>query len=514
MVRLFTTLFDKCGVNYTQHHLKSLITDVPYIHSMYGVGVVLAKYNIDYHCVRFDNKDNIRKISTGIIIYKGEFYVVTKVTTTGCVLYSKGIEKLIEFGDLYDGWNGVIMIVTPKKSSIEQNYILNKHNSNIAKLKTIWFCLLSISAIAAGIICNRFIFDITLSLVIVLSILGIGVSYLLLQKQLHIPNKFADRLCGLAKESHCEDVTQSDGATLFGLFKLSEIGASFFAVNLLALLFLPQYAPSYAVISALVLPFSFWSVWYQKFKAKSWCVLCLMTLGLMWLQAAVYLFGGYYAKWSLSHVMPMVLLCVAYGIALFLINKAMALIEKQRSDSAWRREFNILKSQDYVVDAYISNANHFDVTTKNCSSLFFGDTGAQHLITVFSNPYCSPCAMMHDTIAGYPGKNVRIQYVMTYFSEERSVVNKYIIAAYQQLGSEKAWKLMTKWYADGKDQGVDFFIKYNLNIDTEEVIREFEKQRLWAQNDNLYGTPTVMVNGVVIEYPYEVSDYMLFPYEN
>ncbi len=403
------------------------------------------------------------------------------------------------------------MTVQKKDSSIEPNF--NKKEERNAQLKTICGIILFLTAIAISVVYNLQAYTMAIALVIAVNIFGIGVSYLLLQKQLHIPNKFADKLCGLAKESHCEDVTQSDGATFLGLFKLSEIGTSFFGVNLIVLIFAPHYAPALSIIAAVVLPFSFWSIWYQKVKAKSWCVLCLLTLLLMWIQAGLYLVGGLYVCIS-TVFMPLALLCISYFITVFVINRIMWLIELKRKGATWKGEFHYLKSLNYVIDAYCTNAKHYNVSIENCSSLYFGDDLAPHLITIFSNPYCGPCAQMHKRVEGYPGENVRIQYVMTFFSADRSIINKYIIAAYQQLGASRTWELLTDWYDGGKQQGETFFDPFNLDITTDEVTKEFEKQLKWSKNDSLYGTPTVLVNGTAVEYPYEVSDYILFPYEN
>lgn len=513
MIKLLSYLLDIEGVKYTKRNLYNVTKTVPYNNSLYGICVALSKYNIDSNCIKFEQKEDIKTIPLGIIIFKGAFALVNNITDGSCLLTFENGEKRLSLTELYDGWNGVIMTMHKRDQSGEPEYEKNKKEEIASQTKTYGYIALCIIGIFLGCIFNLCRLNIILVGIIMVNAIGMYISYMLLQKQLHIPNKFADKLCGLAKESHCEDVTQSDGATFLGLFKLSEIGAAFFLVNFLALIFAPQYAASYAIIAYLVLPFSFWSVWYQKVKAKSWCILCLITLALMWIQAGLYLAGEYYV-WYESLIPALLCIGIMYGVVVISINKIMALLEKKRKESIWKGEFMFLKSQDYVIQAYIEKSALYDVSTENCSSIIFGDENAPRTITVFSNPYCSPCALMHKQIEGYPGKNVRVQYVMTYFSTDRSIINKYIIAAYQQLGASRTWDLLSEWYNVGKQQGEAFFTPFNLDIQTENVDMEFEKQQKWSKNDNLYGTPTVMFNGVAIEYPYEVSDYMLFPYEN
>ena len=155
--------------------------------------------------------------------------------------------------------------------------------------------------------------------------------------------------------------------------------------------------------------------------------------------------------------------------------------------------------------------NYLLPSKETCSSLIFGNPDAERNITVFSNPYCGPCAKMHERIENLPGKDLNISYVLTYFSEEKSEINKLIIAAYLQLGPEKTWNLLTEWYAGGKMKGADFFKDMGLNTDAPEVIQEFEKHQKWNKDNNLNGTPTVIFNGKVVPSPYVPEDYIYFP---
>jgi len=150
-----------------------------------------------------------------------------------------------------------------------------------------------------------------------------------------------------------------------------------------------------------------------------------------------------------------------------------------------------------------------DVSESACSSIIFGNPDADSQITVFSNPYCGPCATMHEYIKDLPGSTVGVRYVFTYFSEDQSDINRYIIAAYRQLGAVKTWQLLTGWYDGGKKSGKEFFAGMDLDIEAPEVIAEFEKQSKWRQNIRLNGTPTIIVNGRILEQPYSIDD---FPY--
>ena len=59
------------------------------------------------------------------------------------------------------------------------------------------------------------------------------------------------------------------------------------------LLIFPQYINLLALCNLICLPFSFWSVWYQNFRAHAWCTLCLCVQSMLWLLFFCYLFGGW-----------------------------------------------------------------------------------------------------------------------------------------------------------------------------------------------------------------------------
>lgn len=493
-------------------YLQELLEETPYLQSLMGIGLVLSKYNIANECVRFLDKSELEAdLCPNIIIYDNSFAIVYDCNHDSVRLYSESIgETTIDKSEFLKKWNGVALLIQPDSKSSEPDYDNRKRHSGLSSFKQYALSIGMTALFCVGAIINPNHFQWTWWAIICLNVMGLYVAFMLLQKQLHIPNKFADKLCGIAKESHCETVTNSDGGELFGLVKLSEVGSAFFFVNLVTLIFSPQSLYLLAIVAACVLPFSFWSIWYQKFKAKSWCVLCLITLAIMWLQASVYLIGGIYKLYDINWL-TIIELLAGYVVAVLSINKIMDLFEIKSKARMWHREYNRLKVNDKVINAFELGAATFNTEKETCSSLFFGNPDAPTQITVFSNPYCFPCAIMHERIKDLPGNAVRVNYVMSYFPSKGSSINHYIIAAYQQLGPEKTWDLMTRWYESDKTIGDKFFKDLGLDITSKDVISEFEKHEKWKQNDRLYGTPTVIVNGREIVYPYVVEDYMYIP---
>lgn len=508
--KVITTLLTLLEIRHTESFAKETINGTPFANSLYGVGLVLAKYNVQTDSVRYRSKSDISNdVTPCIILYDGKFAILSNIDSSEVILLISGNKRVVIPWEKFEkGWDGTALIPKATKYSKEPNYA--KHRKEELKRMCSYYGLsLAMTAIIFILVTqNPYIVSWAWWGIFIINIIGVTLSVLLLQKQLNIPNRISDKICGLTKAGDCDDVTHSSGSELFGLFKLSEIGFAFFSANIICLITIPNAISILAIISYIVLPFSFWSIWYQKFKAKSWCVLCLGVLTAMWLQAALYCFSGIITKYNI----PLIPLCITgltYPLIFFDLTILMSILSNKRKSEHWQSDFVNLKAQDKVITAYFQAGNSFEITSGGTSEMVFGDAKAPSEITVFSNPYCNPCAAMHEQLKDVPGDAVRIRYVMTYFNDELSQINRYIIAAYQQLGADKTWDIMTEWYKSGKEKGVSFFQTYNLDIDSDSVIREFNKQNNWSKSTELHGTPTVIINGHELTGPYTVDDAKL-----
>ncbi len=506
--KLIGTLLQLLEIPHTKLFLKETLKSIPYDNSLYGMSLLLARYNIATDNVRLSDKHDLSSDEMPcIILYDGEFVILTQVSESEVIMLSSKSQPVSVNREEFDKkWDGIALIPRLTAQSREPDYKIHRK----AELKN-RLIKLSFGLIIAIMTC-LFACQSSHALewgwwsILATNILGCVVSTFLLQNQLDIHTTLSERICGLVKSGDCDSVTHSSGANLFGIFKLSEVGFSFFITNLVALTIYSQAIPILAIISYLVLPFSFWSVWYQKFRAKKWCVLCLCVLLTMWIQAILYCFSGIIAEYSVN-ILTLSITCFMYLFFYLAVNIFMNILADKKESEHWQYDLINLKSQDEVLSAYFQDSKYIDGEAG--SGLVFGNPQSPVEITVFSNPYCSPCAAMHEKLKDTPGDLAKVRYILTYFDENLSIINRNIIAAYQQLGAEKTWEILNQWHLKGSEEGETFFEKYNLNPDTPEVWSEFHKQQEWNKNHVLSGTPKVFINGRVITWPYSAEDFKL-----
>ncbi|MDE6436182.1 MAG: vitamin K epoxide reductase family protein, partial [Muribaculaceae bacterium] len=156
---------------------------------------------------------------------------------------------------------------------------------------------------------------------------GLYVTFHLVLKSLNIHSERGDDICSLLDRTGCHTVLSTSASKFFGLFGWSEVGLSFFSVSLGCLLVFPEYIGYLALVNACACPFSFWSVWYQKYRAKAWCTLCLITQGCLWLSLACYAFGGWF-RGAFPLSLQFFVLCATYIAALLGLNAIMPAMDK------------------------------------------------------------------------------------------------------------------------------------------------------------------------------------------
>lgn len=498
------------NIDFISSDLDETIKYEPYPNTFYSLSNILKKYNIPNYGIKIENKHITQDMCPFIAIVNNQWVLVESIHDNVITYFTgNGMGRIQQtnINNFIKSWNGKAIALgsfLPRKSKQK-----NITKSTFFTLKLTVLILSLIILTLASILKSPYAHNWMYYGVLISNCTGIFICYLIQQQDLNYNNPLAKKICGLIKNSNCSAVTNSRAAYIIQDFKLSDIGLAFFIVNTLVLILFSEYIYELALYSVIVLPFSFWSIWYQKHIAKSWCALCLTTLFLMWIQAGLYAIGGIYNNIITEYsVYRMIMIGLTYLIGLIIINKLVQIIKNNKEEVVWHRRYNELKVDQPVIDAYIGKQSACDISIKNCSSLIFGNPNAQTTITIFSNPLCGPCARMHSLIKNMPGDIIKIQYVMTYFSKDYMDINKAIIASYFQLGAGKTWEILTEWFDGGKLKGFEFFRQFNLDITARNVEKELKKQDEWARSLPLEGTPTDFINGREIVWPYTIEDYM------
>ena len=296
----FVALLDLLEVKHTKSFSDKYFNEHPHKYNLYGLSKMLSGYGIRNAATQIEDKENdLFKIKCPFVAQMGgDFVVVSHITPTlskgegerveGAVHFIRNGKKLsLPVSQFIQSWSGIILLAETSPESGEPDY--REHRKKdlliLAKQAIIAFAGIFILVFAYT---NIFLPPFTpspsgragvglITLLLFVNLIGIYICYLLVLKQLRIQSRYVDKICTLFSKSDCNNVLESDASKLFGIFGWSEIGLGYFTANTIILLFLPHLIPYLAIVNILSLPFTVWSVWYQKVKARQWCPLCLIV---------------------------------------------------------------------------------------------------------------------------------------------------------------------------------------------------------------------------------------------
>lgn len=332
---IFTTFLNSLGVPYTEEYSDRQLRRMPF-KSLFGFSRLLTSYGIPNAAFSLADKKGLAKIDTPFLAQKGHtFVVVTDVTestdNTQFTYISDGVTSTAPDNEFLADCTGVVLQAYPDSSSREPEYT-HHHIAEIAETskRSLLYASLII-LIVAGFIASgmwRHLSTIFLSAV---NLAGLCVTWLLILKSLKVKSAAADSVCGVLQTHGCDHVLEDKASSFFGIFSWSEVGLAYFSVSTLILFIFPEALPQLALVNACCLPFTVWSIWYQKFRIKTWCTLCVITQTLLWCQFFCYLLGGWWHGLFPLHL-SILLIGVAYLGVMLLLNAVCTFIKSKDSN--------------------------------------------------------------------------------------------------------------------------------------------------------------------------------------
>ncbi len=317
---ILSDLLAELGVPFTPEYAGKQFEAMPFA-SLFGLSRVLAAYGVDSEGLRISDKSEIRKLTPPFIAHTAPgLVIVTDIGPSDIGYLTRGVGERMPLAEFCDVWDGTVLLAYPDRSSVEPDYRLHREARFFTRVRN-WGLVAGIAALLIYLFVGNGVYrHLSTVLLTVLDMAGLYFSWLLVQKSLNIRNKAADHVCKVLQEGGCDSILSTGASKFFGIFGWSEVGFAYFSVSLLCLLMFPQWTCYLAACNVCCLPFTVWSIWYQRFKAKAWCTLCVSVQCTLWLSFFCYLGGGW-----LKGVFPLriefFVLGVTYLTALFALNK-------------------------------------------------------------------------------------------------------------------------------------------------------------------------------------------------
>lgn len=500
---IFISILRELRVPFTKSFAQRAFEEHPYKYTFFGLKSLCESYRIETKGLFLhDKKDILNLVAPFVVKFNNDYALVKKINKGIVTIEMYGSDSKLVSEDFIKGCSGHILAFHSNDKSIEPHY--KQHLSQRLLCGIEYFGLAISAAVLLGMTTlGRSVPTCIELILMLLSLLGCFLSGMLITQQMKVHNTFVENVCHAFKKSSCNNVLESSAAKFLGKYSWAEIGLSYFLVNFIALMISDRSQETLAYVAALSLLYSIWSVWYQ-YRLSQWCPICLMVQGVVCVQFLCYLPGVFYfqpVKWDTQVIGSLI---SAYLLCTFIINKLLPMLSysSQMQQTQWK--YNHLKMNEKVFNLLLHEGQKYATAD---SSIEFGNKSSNMVVTVFSNPYCNPCAAMHKRLQElYTSNSCLIRYVFTSFKPEWNTINKCLIAVYQQLGAATAWNIYTEWYDNGKFSQEHFFDKFHLDMDSDDIEGEFQRHEEWRKTTGLNATPTVLVNSYRMPYDYIIED--------
>lgn len=510
MKNILEQFLDAIEVPYTRLFAERLYNEHPHRNNMYGLKKMLDVYSVNTVGVRIESKDLSTLNFPCILHTHGDFAIGLDCTDEKITYMLHGKKTEVEHDVFKQTWTGNALVVSETTEAVEPDLKMHEREEILSKAKLYSIPALLVLAFFVGLANNVATGGLSLFyfLELLLSIMGMAVCAMLMQKQLFNESKYGDRVCSLFHHADCNSVLDGPKAKVFGI-SWSEIGLGFFIANTLLTAILPEHFFFNAVINWIAMLYGVWSIYYQWKVAKNWCVLCVLVQVIIWLfgilSICICMSNAETLSFSIvgGCYVPITYLIGIMAVNYFASNYSS---EKERINTVQR--YRALKANTAVAKALIEKQDYYETSLAD-SRILFGNRDAKMRITILSNPHCNPCARMHervDKLLDSCGNDICVQYIFSSFNEELEDSSRYLISCYDSANQQSSRERLTKWYAGEKNNHENIVKKYSKQIHNDDIEKELNRHKEWRRRTNLVATPTILVNGFELPDEYEIED--------
>ncbi len=392
------------------------------------------------------------------------------------LIVDKAVQLEMTLAEFNEQWSGVLLLAHKTEQAGDKDFTSNSKKQLLRRLQ--WPL---IGVLLALVIVSIFLTQGVASLAALplLMLKSTGLLLAIQLSRLELDEKaegLFSKMCNAGKKFSCTKVISSDAALLFGSISMADIGIVYFSGSLVATLLavltanVDSILSLLALLTAAALPYTLFSLFYQARVVKSWCVLCLLVQGLLWLEGIAMLF--YFSpKFLLSfHLVGTGIFIFSFTIALlFWILLKPALLQLTKS-LPFQNHYYQLARHPQVFQTVITQQTQMPHQIIE-GELTYGTPTAPIQLTVILSTFCTHCAEAFDYLQElgdlFPEQ---ISISLRIISPLESPLAKDLLQLSVDNNKEKAWKYLGDWYQLMLKENVD---KY----DAEARKRSYEKWR-------------------------------------
>ncbi|WP_316799074.1 cysteine peptidase family C39 domain-containing protein [Pedobacter frigidisoli] len=497
-------------VKFNKDTVRSILKDHPNYPSLLSISDCLRQLKVSNEAYRiekseYDSSELNFPFLASIKDVEKKFVLVQKIENGKVNYKDEFIGKIsVPEEDFLKIWDGIALHAKKDLSSGEQNYMDNKLKYILNQLTIPLFFLILGWIIFAGFQAKTIY--LSFPSMIFIKLIGVITTIMLLSQSYGIENITVQNICKMGK-SDCSKLLRSDAANVTSWLSWSEIGFFYFAGTLLALLL--EYNAVYVLVwvNLFSLPYSIYSIVYQ-YKNNKWCILCCTVQLILWIEfISAFTLGLFSATTIIDfRILFNIFLCLLIPIVIWGLLKP--LLKYKVQVGGLKFQLNGFKYNANLFTQALYNQPRYAVPD-NVKPIIFGNENGENVITIVSDPFCSPCLQTHGIAKTWSSEDESIKIKMLFhvaddLSDPGAQVANHILSL--NVSTEMlAQNALEDWYS-GRIKTFKLLKEQYPAVATDESLSLAKMQRDWCKMADITYTPTVFINGYKIPIPYKIDD--------
>ncbi|HEY1054516.1 MAG TPA: vitamin K epoxide reductase family protein, partial [Emticicia sp.] len=397
-----TYLFLKSiGAKVTEETVEETLRNHPHYPSLLATSDALNEWHIENASLRI-KPEQLTEIPTPFLTYlalNGGSFVVVKSIKENTIEWLSSDKKAIKENlvDFIKKWSGVILVAEINENSGEEDYQKNRRKEFLSGFRFPLF-LLALLATFINVFYHTFSNDWHYNTLLVTKLLGTFISSILLWQSIDKNNPFIQKLCQFNTKTNCNSILNSSVAQITPWLSWSEVGFFYFAGGFVSLLIVPASFPLFQILASLAIIYTCWSIYYQGFIAKQWCILCLLVQGVICIEFFISLPVSFPSllkelnTFSFNNSLTVLQGFLAPALVWIFLKP---ILQKSQQTNKLKNDVRKFKNNPDFFLNQLHTQPEMPFISKVLDPVVIGHSKALYTITIVTNPFCQPCAKVH-----------------------------------------------------------------------------------------------------------------------
>ncbi|WP_299889784.1 vitamin K epoxide reductase family protein [uncultured Lacinutrix sp.] len=510
LVSILEKLLKKNQIPFDKKELSFQIQSHPSYPSLHAITGVLDHFNIENIAADVPvNVDTLLQLPNYFIAQintnKGQsLTLVEKKNLEYYIFNTESKKQVITTKEFLNKFTGIIVAVEKKLTNEEKS-----SNRNIFKhLGFIFISILSLFLIFNNLasIGTATIFHLGLS------IIGLITSIAIVKQELGLQTSIGDAFCsGADEKKDCDAVLTSNGSKIIKDYKLSDFSILYFAsLTLLTCFQISNPVISFS-INLLTIPVTLYSIYYQYAIVKKWCPLCLVIVGVLWLQVTTLIIANtFISDFVINDFLVFGLTTISVYLVWSYIKPMLTSINKLKKEQIENVKF---KRNFALFENLLQKSSQVSTTINDAEEIVFGNRSSNLEIVLITNPFCGHCKPVHKQINNILHKyhdkvNIKIRFNVNVKNENTDLlkVTSRLLEIYKEKGEQHCLQAMNDIYKNGNT--ITWLKKWGENKII--FMSELKKEGIWCKNNTINFTPEILINGQAFPKEYNRTDLIFF----